>query len=93
MSALSKNARGAQENLWPKSFLERPVARHFVCLCISTWHAVCKLLKIQARLMDRFVGIALGRERFTSATEWSNEGAERHVESGFQPISFSCRAR
>jgi hypothetical protein len=24
-------ARGAQENLWPKSSLERPVARHFVC--------------------------------------------------------------
>ena len=24
------NARGVQENLWPKSFLERPVARHFV---------------------------------------------------------------
>jgi len=23
--------RGAQENLWPKFFLERPVARHFVC--------------------------------------------------------------
>jgi selenocysteine lyase/cysteine desulfurase len=27
---LDLNARGAQENLWPKSFLERPVARHFV---------------------------------------------------------------
>jgi hypothetical protein len=24
------NARGAQENLWPKFLLERPVARHFV---------------------------------------------------------------
>jgi len=24
--------RGAQENLWPKFFLERPVARHFVWL-------------------------------------------------------------
>ena len=23
--------RGVQENLWPKFFLERPVARHFVC--------------------------------------------------------------
>jgi hypothetical protein len=29
--------RGAQENLWPKSFLERPVARHFVCsICLHT---------------------------------------------------------
>ena len=45
------NARGAQENLWPKSSLERPVARHFVCLCISTWHAVCNPLKIQAHAL------------------------------------------
>ena len=30
------NARGAQENLWPKSSLERPVARHFVwIICIA----------------------------------------------------------
>lgn len=29
-----ENARGVQENLWPKLFLERPVARHFV------WHEI-----------------------------------------------------
>ena len=60
--ALGLNARGAQENLWPKSSLERPVARHFVCFCISTWRAVCKPLKTQARLREAFVGIALKRK-------------------------------
>jgi hypothetical protein len=33
---------------------------------ISTWRAVCNLLKIQARPASYFVGIALSRERFTS---------------------------
>jgi hypothetical protein len=33
---------------------------------ISTWRAVPKPLKIQAGLQMRFVGFALGRERFTS---------------------------
>jgi hypothetical protein len=34
--------RGVQENLWPKFFLERPVARHFVCsLCM---HTACRSL-------------------------------------------------
>ena len=37
--------RGAQENLWPKFFLERPVARHFVWYLISTWRAVGNPLK------------------------------------------------
>jgi len=46
---------GAQENLWPKSILVRPVARHFVCdrcmhmLCRSVSRskhrrAICELL-------------------------------------------------
>ncbi len=30
LGELHQMQRGAQENLWPKSFLERPVARHFV---------------------------------------------------------------
>jgi len=31
---------GAQENLWPKSILVRPVARHFVCdRCM---HMLCR---------------------------------------------------
>lgn len=64
--APKQNARGAQENLWPKSFLERPVARHFVCSFISIWRAVCKPFKMQAAARTCFVGIALGRERFTS---------------------------
>ena len=34
--------RGAQENLWPKFFLERPVARHFVCHVLL--HTVCRSL-------------------------------------------------
>jgi hypothetical protein len=38
--------------------------------------------------MDGFVGIALGRERFTSTGEQSNEEAEWLVESGIQPIFF-----
>ena len=62
-----ENARGAQENLWPKSFLERPVARHFVCHLFSIWHAVCKLLKTHTQQHAGFVGIALERERFTPA--------------------------
>jgi hypothetical protein len=70
------NARGAQENLWPKSFLGRPVARHFVYFSISTWRAVCKLVKTQVSRLEGFVGIALRRARFTSAREPSNEGAE-----------------
>jgi hypothetical protein len=70
----TKNARGAQENLWPKSSLERPVARHFVWGYISKWLAVCNLLKIQGAFSIGFVGIALGRERFTSA---GNEGKKR----------------
>jgi hypothetical protein len=35
------NARGAQENLWPKSSLERPVARHFVWSLHK--HIACRL--------------------------------------------------
>jgi hypothetical protein len=58
--------RGAQENLWPKFFLGRPVARHFVWDLISTWRAVRNPLKIQAAWMPGFVGIAQSRERFTS---------------------------
>jgi hypothetical protein len=77
-----QNARGAQENLWPKFFLERPVARHFVCYLISIWRAVCNLLKVQARHRAPLVGFALRRERFTSAVDASNEGAEELVESG-----------
>src|SRR5437899_732934 len=77
VGATKINARGAQENLWPKSFLERPVARHFVCFSISTWCAVCKPFKTQVCWLEGFVGIALRRARFTSAREPSNEGAER----------------
>jgi hypothetical protein len=83
---------GAQENLWPKSVLERPVARHFVWAFVSIWRAVCKLLKTQVHGLAGFVGIALERERFTSVARQSNEGAERLVEGGFAPNYFS-RAR
>ena len=71
------NARGAQENLWPKFFLERPVARHFVWYLNSTQRAVSNLQKMQAMTGKGFVGIALRRERFTSgaggqAWRWPN---------------------
>src|SRR6202021_917438 len=36
-------------------------------LCVSTWRAVPKLLKMQDRRFVRFVGIALPPERFTIA--------------------------
>src|SRR5580658_6005881 len=70
----------SQENLWPKSSLERPVARHFVWAFISIWRAVSKPLKIQARSLFRFVGIALGRERFTSGVETRAEPRQVFVE-------------
>ena len=74
------NARGVQENLWPKSSLERPVARHFVWSCISTWRASCNPLKIQARPADGFVGIALSRERFTPGVDAKQRRGRRLVE-------------
>jgi hypothetical protein len=68
--------------LWPKSSLERPVARHFVWLSISIWRAVCKLLKIQVCSIFRFVGIALGRERFTSGSGDMSKAGQVPVEMG-----------
>ena len=82
------NARGAQENLWPKSSLVRPVARHFVCFIVSTSSAIHKLLKIQGYLFTRFVGIALPLERFTAAGIKCNRGAEVVVENGMKVRSL-----
>ena len=60
------NARGVQDNLWPKSFLERPVARHFVWLFYCIRYAVSNLQKTRIYPTEGLVGIAQQRERFTS---------------------------
>jgi hypothetical protein len=79
------NARGAQENLWPKSSLERPVARHFVWALYSTWDAVSNPLKIQELHSAGFVVIALGRERFTSARDGGQGRGRMAVERAKRP--------
>ena len=40
MGRRTEMQRDAQENLWPKSFLERPVARHFVWRSLE--HIACR---------------------------------------------------
>jgi hypothetical protein len=55
-------------------------------ICISTRRAVRKLLKTQAWDFGGVVGIALRRERFTSARDARNKWAERLVES--RPPNF-----
>ena len=60
------NARGAQENLWPKFILESAPLRatsSVLCLCIR--HATCNSLKINVEFLERRVGIARPLARIT----------------------------
>ena len=54
---------------------------------ISTWRALCNLLKIQARPATSFVGIALSRERFTSGVGRQALKGPKVVESA-KPAEF-----
>jgi hypothetical protein len=66
---LAENARGTQENLWPKLFSRSaPLRATSSVLTYCILHAVRNPLKTLGRATFDSVGIALPLERFTSPT-------------------------